>query len=138
MTMRIRTYSELIAYDSFDDRFEYLKLSGEVGIATFGFDRHINQAFYGSYEWRSVRNHVLIRDNGCDLGIPEFEIHISPLIHHVNPVSLNDILERQDWIFDPEFLITTTKKTHNAIHYGKPSPYPKVVASRVPGDTKLW
>lgn len=138
MTTKIRTYSELSVYESYDDRFEYLKLGGEVGVATFGFDRYVNQAFYTSREWRSVRQHVLIRDDGCDLGVFGFEIHTSVLIHHMNPVSVHDILAREDWIFDPEFLITTTKKTHNAIHYGNPSPYPKVVARREPGDTRLW
>lgn len=137
MTMS-KTYSELAFFDSFDDRFDYLKLGGEVGVATFGFDRYVNQAFYRSREWRSVREQVLIRDDGCDLGMAGFEIHVSPLIHHMNPVGLSDILGREDWIFDPEFLITTTKKTHNAIHYGNPSPYPKVVSRREPGDTRLW
>lgn len=133
-----RTYSELIVLGSFEERFDYLKLDGEVGVATFGFDRYVNQAFYTSAQWRSIRQHVLIRDDGCDLGVQGFEIHASPLIHHINPVSERDILGREDWIFDPEFLITTTKKTHNAIHFGNPSPYPKVVAAREPGDTRLW
>lgn len=135
---RLRRYSELINLESFDERFEYLKLGGEVGAATFGFDRYVNQAFYTSREWRSVRHSVLIRDNGCDLGVFGFEIHVSPLIHHMNPVSLSDIVNRDEWILDPDFLITTSKKTHNAIHYGTPSPYPKVVTERVVGDTRLW
>lgn len=135
---KIRRYSDLINLDSFEERFEYLKLGGEVGASTFGFDRYVNQAFYTSREWRSIRQHVLIRDNGCDLGVFGFEIHVSPLIHHMNPVGLSDIVNRDESILDPDFLITTSKKTHNAIHYGTPSPYPKVVTARVAGDTRLW
>ena len=136
--MRVRTYSDLIQHESFDDRFEYLKLGGQVGRETFGFDRHVNQAFYTSYEWRRVRDHVIVRDQGCDLGVEGYDILTQLLIHHVNPLTLDDILEREEWILDPEFLITTTNNTHNAIHYGTPSPYPKVVLSRSPGDTRLW
>lgn len=135
---KIRRYSDLINLDSFEERFEYLKLGGEVGASTFGFDRYVNQAFYTSREWRSIRQRVLIRDNGCDLGVFGFEIHVSPLIHHMNPVGLSDIVNRDESILDPDFLITTSKKTHNAIHYGTPSPYPKVVTARVAGDTRLW
>lgn len=133
-----KSYSELRLLESFEDRFEYLRLGGGVGQATFGFDRHINQIFYGSAEWQSIRDHVLLRDNGCDLGVRGYEIHISPLIHHINPMTVQDILDRSEWILDPDFLITTTHDTHNAIHYGSPSPYPKTVIQRVPGDTRLW
>lgn len=134
----IRTYSELSRLDTWDERFEYLKLGGGVGRSTFGFDRHINQRFYMSREWQDVRRHVLIRDEGCDLGILGYEIHVGPLIHHMNPMGVDDILHREDWILDPEFLITTTHDTHNAIHYAKENPYPKVVTERTPQDTKLW
>lgn len=134
----IRRYSELINIETFEDRFDYLKLGGEVGVETFGFDRYLNQAFYTSHEWRSIRHFVLLRDNGCDLGVYGFEIHVSPLIHHMNPVDREDLLNKEDWILDPDFLITTSKRTHNAIHYGAPSPYPKVVSERVRGDTRLW
>ena len=133
-----RCYAELIQLESFDDRFEYLKLGGEVGEITFGFDRHINQTFYRSHEWQNIRQHVIARDNGCDLGVEGYEIHTELLIHHVNPIGIDDILNNEDWVLNPEFLITTTKDTHNAIHYGGRIAYPKVVAERSPNDTKLW
>lgn len=134
----IRTYSGLRQLNTFEERFEYLKLGGGVGQATFGFDRYINQAFYASREWKSIRNTVILRDNGCDLGVPGYEIHVELLIHHMNPMTAEDIEHGESWILDPHFLITTTKQTHNAIHYGTPNPYPKVVAARSPGDTRLW
>ena len=137
-TLVTKTYGELITFPTFEERLEYLRLGGGVGHATFGFDRHINQHFYRSHEWKRVRRLVLLRDNGCDLGIPGYEIHVEPLIHHINPLSVEDVVHRADWILDPEFLITTTHDTHNAIHYGTTSPYPKVVAERIPNDTKLW
>lgn len=136
--MRIKRYSELTYYNTFDERLDYLQLEGAVGRATFGFDRHINQRFYTSHEWQRVREYVIFRDNGCDLGIPGYEIHVGPLIHHINPMSVDDILNREAWILDPEFLIMTTHDTHNAIHFGGNNPYPKVVAERAPNDTKLW
>lgn len=136
--MRTRTYSELSRLDTWDERFEYLKLGGSVGRSTFGFDRYINQQFYMSREWQSVRREVAIRDNGCDLGVPGYEIHVQPLIHHMNPIGVDDILHKEEWILDPEFLITTTHNTHNAIHYGKERAYPRVVTERAPQDTKLW
>lgn len=134
----IRSYSELSQLTTFEERFEYLKLGGGVGRATFGFDRYINQTFYTSHEWQSIRHHVILRDNACDLGIFGYEIHISPLIHHMNPMTAEDIIGKEDWILDPEFLITTVHRTHNAIHYGIDDPYPKVVMERTPSDTKLW
>lgn len=133
-----RRYSELSRLVSFQDRFDYLKLSGDVGRSTFGFDRYVNQTFYRSREWHDVRDYVLVRDQGRDLGIEGYEIQINPLIHHMNPMSIDDIRQKEAWILDPEFLITTTQVTHNAIHYGTESPFPKVVMSREPGDTKLW
>jgi hypothetical protein len=133
-----RSYSEMANYETFDERFEYLKLGGGVGRATFGFDRHINQQFYTSPEWHSVRNHILIRDNGCDLGIIGYEIHVNALIHHMNPMDVNDILHRESWILDPEFLVLTTNLTHNNIHFGVDRKLPKVVTERTPSDTKLW
>jgi len=133
-----RCYSELKRLDSFDERYEYLKLEGGVGRSTFGFDRHINQAFYRSRQWRDVRNFVLYRDDGCDLGVLGHEIHVNPLIHHMNPMGIDDILHGDESILDPEFLITTTHHTHNAIHFGVENNGPKVVTERSPGDTKLW
>lgn len=136
--MMTRTYLEMVRFDTFEERFEYLKLGGGVGRSTFGFDRYINQQFYASREWKDIRNHVILRDNGCDLGVEGYEIHDSPLIHHINPMVPEDIVHGETWILDPEFLITTTHNTHNAIHYGGESLIPKVVAERAPNDTKLW
>lgn len=134
-----RSYSELSKFKTFDERFEYLKLGGGVGHATFGFDRYINQQFYLSREWQDVRQKVILRDDGCDLGVNGYEIYVGPLlIHHMNPMNVEDIVHGEDWILDPEFLITTTHNTHNAIHYGVRDAYPKVVIQRTPEDTKLW
>jgi hypothetical protein len=115
-----------------------LKLGGGIGRATFGFDRYINQEFYTSMEWKDIRNHVIVRDNGCDLAFPGYEIQVEPLIHHMNPVRAEDIIHKEAWILDPEFLILTTHRTHNDIHFGVSSSYPKVVTQRKPRDTKLW
>lgn len=135
---RIRTYSEMVREESFEDRFEYLKLEGIVGRSTFGFDRYINQQFYASPEWKSVRQHVILRDDGCDLGVEGYEIHGDLLVHHINPVDVDAIVHRHDWIMDPEFLVTTTQSTHNAIHYGDRSLLKLAYQPRNPGDTKLW
>jgi hypothetical protein len=138
MSMRNRTYSELVRYTTFEDRFAYLKLDGAVGSQTFGFDRYLNQMFYSSHEWKTIREYVIIRDNGCDLGVQGYEIHANLLIHHINPMTQEDIVHQEEWILDPEFLITTTHNTHNTIHYGNESLLPKVVPERKPGDTRLW
>lgn len=138
MTTMIRCYSELRRLESFDERLEYLRLHGDVGRSTFGFDRYINQRFYTSYEWKMARQSVILRDSGCDLGVRGFEIHANILIHHLNPVTVDDIVHGEDWIFDPEYLITTTQKTHNAIHYGDVSHGPATVTQRQQGDTRLW
>lgn len=135
---KVRRYSELSALQTFDERFEYLKLGGGVGHSTFGFDRYLNQHFYSSREWQDVRNLVIVRDQGCDLGISGYEIHINLLIHHINPMNIADIVGQESWVLDPEYLITTSHRTHNAIHYGTDKPYPKVVLERTPNDTKLW
>lgn len=136
--MTIRTYSELVRFDTFQDRYEYLKLGGRVGSSTFGFDRHLNQTLYHSKEWKTVRNHVIVRDAGCDLAVFGYEIHSGILVHHMNPIDVDDIIDAEDHILDPEFLITTTKLTHNAIHYGNFNIIPKPFSERVSGDTKLW
>lgn len=133
-----KRYSELVQYDSFEDRFEYLKLDGGVGDSTFGYNRRLNQRFYNSREWHDVRNFVIVRDGGCDLGVPGYEIHVNLLIHHINPMVPDDILHGESWILDPEFLISTTHDTHNAIHFGTVNPYPKTILERTPGDTRLW
>lgn len=136
--MTIRTYSELIRLSLFEDRFRYLSLKGQVGEATFGFDRYINQAFYRSAQWRSIRHEVIVRDNGCDLGVEGFEIHERVIIHHMNPMRVADIVGDDSSILDPEFLICVTHKTHNAIHYGDERLLPQPLIERRPGDTKLW
>jgi hypothetical protein len=136
--MRIRRYSELRRLETFEERFEYLRLDGEVGDPTFGFARWMNQRVYTSPQWRQVRDFVIVRDDGCDLGVPGHGIHSGLLVHHLNPVTVEDIEHGRDWILDPEYLITTSKRTHNAIHYGDESLLPQPVAPRRPGDTKLW
>ncbi len=136
--MGIRTYAELSQIGTFEERFQYLKLRGMIGTITFGFDRWINQNFYKSREWNSVRNHVIVRDNGCDLGILGYEIISGLLVHHMNPILLEDLRHGEEWILDPNFLITTSLRTHNAIHYGDERLLPRGPIVRRPGDTKLW
>lgn len=114
----IRTFSELSQLATFEERFRYLQLSGSVGKDTFGFDRYINQQFYRSREWKSIRDHVIVRDNGCDLGVEGYEIYGRIYIHHMNPIMLKDIKDSTEFLLNPEYLITTTLNTHNAIHYG--------------------
>ena len=138
MSLMIRTYSELRQFDTFLERFRYLELKGSVGRSTFGFDRHVNQRFYRSSEWRNVRHHVISRDLGCDLGVADHEIYDKVLIHHMNPMTIDDIADGNDAIIDPQFLICTSHKTHNAIHFGDESQLPKLPVTRSPGDTKLW
>lgn len=133
-----RTFSDLRRFSTFDERFKYLKLRGQVAHSTFGRDRYINQAFYTSAQWREVRQAVILRDNGCDMGLPGFEIHSGLYIHHMNPITAEDIDSANPDILDPEFLITVTHATHNAIHYGNESLLPRPNVARKPGDTKLW
>lgn len=135
---RIRSYSEVRLFNTIDERYEYLKLMGTVGKRTFGWDRHYNQRFYHSSEWRKIRDQVIIRDDGCDLGIPGFEIGGKILIHHMNPIWIDDLLSHNSVILDPEFLICVSDRTHQAIHYGDRSLLPQVPSPRYPGDTKLW
>lgn len=134
----IRRYSELRQFDSFIDRYRYLKLIGQVGVDTFGIDRYINQMLYKSRKWRDVRREVLLRDNGCDLGVDGYEIGDKIIVHHMNPITLEDIEEEKEYIFDPEFLISTSFRTHNAIHYGDEELLPRLPVERVRGDTCLW
>lgn len=133
-----RTYSELRRLSTFEERYHYLELRGRVGESTFGFDRHINQRFYTSRQWRQVRHEVIARDMGCDLGIEGYEIFSGLYIHHMNPMTVRDIVHGDDSILDPEYLITTTHKTHNAIHYGDERLLARPLAERTPGDTTLW
>ena len=134
----IRRYSELHRIETFEDRYKYLALQGRVGDTTFGFDRYLNQRFYSSGEWKQLRQYVLYRDNACDLGVEGYEIHSKLIIHHMNPMTIGDIVHREEAILDPEFLITTTLRTHNAIHYGDERLLVKAPVVRKPGDTKLW
>lgn len=133
-----RCYSELRRIENFEDRYQYLALHGMVGDSTFGFDRYINQQFYRSTQWRQIRHHVIARDNGCDLGIEGYEIFSNLVIHHMNPMNRDDIVHGDEDILDPEFLITTSHRTHNAIHFGDERLLPRPLAPRQPGDTRLW
>ena len=135
----IRTYSELISLPTYIERFNYLKLGGRVGTDTFGFDRHLNQMLYQrDPKWKSVRDHVIIRDNGCDLATEGYEIHGKIIVHHMNPISIEDIMNNRDWIFDPEFLICTVHNTHNAIHYGDERLLSLGPVVRTKNDTCPW
>ena len=139
MTMKnIKTYSELITISTFEERFEYLKLDGQVGVETFGFNRYLNQAFYKSDEWLSIRDYVITRDNGCDLGMEGYEIYGRILIHHINPITKDDIIQRSRILLDPENLITTVKRTHDAIHYGDSNLLIKAPIERRKNDTCPW
>lgn len=136
-TTVIRTYSELVKLDNFLDRFDYLKLSGIVGAETFGFDRYLNQALYSSIIWKKSRRNTILRDNGCDLGLEDYPLDRA-LVHHMNPITLEQIENRDPIIFDEEFLITVSHNTHNAIHYGDQTLLPQPLIERRPGDTLLW
>lgn len=134
----IKTYSELITIPTFEERFEYLKLDGRVGAETFGFDRYLNQAFYKSDEWLSIRDYVITRDNGCDLGVEGYEIYGRIIIHHMNPITKEDILQRSKFLIAPEYLITTIKRTHDAIHYSDSNLLVKAPIERSKNDTCPW
>lgn len=139
MTMKnIKTYSELITIPTFEERFEYLKLDGQVGVETFGFNRYLNQAFYKSDEWLSIRDYIITRDNGCDLGMEGYEIYGRILIHHINPITKDDIIQRSRILLDPENLITTVKRTHDAIHYGDSNLLMRAPIERRKNDTCPW
>lgn len=134
----IRTYSELITLPTFKERFNYLKLDGLVGESTFGFDRYLNQMFYRSQRWKEIRDFVIIRDNGCDLGVEGYEIHSTIVIHHMNPITIEDIKKETEFLLDPEFLICTIHNTHNAIHYGDENLLIKAPIERSKNDTCPW
>jgi hypothetical protein len=138
MTTPSRSYSELIQLKTFEERFDYLSLQGEVGRSTFGFDRWINQQFYTSREWRQLRQKMIVRDEGCDLGAEGYEIHTRLIVHHMNPLRQIDIVHGTAHALNPEFLICTTHATHNAIHYGDKTLLAKPYEPRRSGDTKLW
>jgi hypothetical protein len=136
--MIIRRYSELKHIETFEERFNYLKLNGSVGKETFGFDRYLNQIFYSSPEWKKIRREVIIRDNGCDLGIADYNIQGQILIHHMNPISKDDIINRSDILLNPEYLVCVSLNTHNAIHYSDESLLSLLPNERSKNDTCPW
>lgn len=137
--MRQRSYKELMQLDTLQDRLEYLKLRGEVGARTFGSNRFLNQTFYSSKQWHEVRNEVILRDNSCDLAVPDYELIDRVIIHHINPITIDDVKdENWDKLLNPDNLITTSYTTHQAIHYGNDSLIPIIPIERKPNDTKLW
>lgn len=134
----IRCYSDLILLESFKERYDYLKLHGKVGEETFGLDRYVNQSLYRSRKWKRIRAQVIIRDNGCDLGVDGRELSEYIIVHHMNPITLEDIEEERDSVFDPEYLICCSTRTHKAIHFGDENLLPKEFIGRRPNDTCLW
>lgn len=133
-----RSYSELIRIPTFEERYRYLREHAGVGVATFGFERWLNQAFYTSSEWRDVRQEVIARDLGCDLGIEGHEVWKQIIVHHMNPLTIHEVRGHESVILDPEYLISVSLRTHNAIHYGTEDQLDKPLVQRAPGDTKLW
>lgn len=136
--MSIRCYSELITLPTYKERFNYLQLNGQVGQDTFGFDRYLNQNFYRSREWKRLRDQIILRDNGCDLGVEGYEIYGRVLIHHMNPITIRDIESMSEYLLNPEYLISTVHNTHNAIHYGDESLLITVPIERTKNDTCPW
>lgn len=134
--MVIRTFDELRTLRTFDERFEYLRLNGKVSDLTFGFDRYLNQEFYKSKIWLKVRDDIIVRDMGCDLGLDGYEIYKDIIIHHMNPIKIEDIRDRTDYLLNPNYLICTCLRTHNSIHYGTRSP--NIIVERSRGDTCPW
>ena len=139
MMMSIKTYSELILLPTFEERFRYLRLGGRVGEETFGFDRYLNQEFYQrDPEWKKIRRFVIRRDNGCDLAVPDRIIDRMIIVHHMNPITIDDLIHRTDFLLDPEFLVSTVKNTHDAIHYGNEDLLIKAPVERTMNDTCPW
>lgn len=137
MTMT-RSYTELSRLTTLEERFDYLQLGGTIGESTFGFDRWMNQQFYRSREWQQARNYVIVRDMGGELGLDDWQIRGNPVVHHLIPLTMDDIENATNNLLDPEFLISCSLRTHNAIHYGDRSLLPQTFVERTPGDTKLW
>ena len=133
-----RSYLEMIKYPTYEERLQYLMLAGSVGYETFGYDRWVNQALYSSSEWREFRHRVIIRDGGCDLGVEGYEIQTRPLIHHINPITKDMVINRDPMIFDMNNVVTTTHQTHNAIHYGHDTNIRSGPVTRRPNDTCPW
>ena len=137
-TGNIRTYSEMITLKTYEERFDYLKIGGRVGLETFGYDRYLNQILYNTKQWKKFRREIIIRDNACDLACEGYEINYRILVHHINPITVEDIINRNPMIFDPENAITTTHRTHNAIHYGDKNLLILQPVERTPNDTCPW
>ena len=137
-TGNIRTYSEMITLKTYEERFDYLKIGGQVGRETFGYDRYLNQILYNTKQWKKFRREIIIRDNACDLACEGYEINYRILVHHINPITVEDIINRNPMIFDPENTITTTHRTHNAIHYGDKNLLMLQPMERTPNDTCPW
>ena len=133
-----RCYTELKRLKTFKDRYEYLRLAGIVGESTFGFDRYLNQLLYTSSKWKKLRNEIIIRDNGCDLGVEGYDLRHRIIVHHMNPLTIKEVEEVSDDIFNPEFLICVSQRTHNAIHYGDERLLPHDIVERRPNDTCPW
>ena len=138
MGRRIRTYPELASIEGFEERYDYLSVRSQVGIDTFGYERWLNQDFYASVLWKQARQEVIARDRGCDLGVPGHEIYDRIIVHHMNPIAVGDITSADSAIIDPRYLICTSHRTHNAIHYGDRSLLAQPLVQRRAGDTKLW
>lgn len=136
--MMIKTYSELIAFPTYKERFRYLQLKGAVGKDTFGYDRYLNQILYNSQEWKRFRDKIIIRDNGCDLACEGYDIHGRILVHHINPIRVDDVVNRNPIVFDPENVVCVTHNTHNAIHYGDESLLILAPVERTKNDTCPW
>lgn len=136
---KIKTYSDLIKLNTFEERFKYLEIGGHIGIESFGFNRYLNQNFYRSQEWLQLRDQIILRDNGCDLGVDGYPINGRIMIHHINPITVEDVLDRNPDIFNPEYLICVSHATHNAIHYGDDSYTDRYkIVERKPNDTIPW
>lgn len=136
--MKIRTWQELVRYETFEERYRYLKLGGEVGKETFGHERYLNQRFYTSREWRNLRHHVIARDLARDLALEGYDLHEKIIVHHMNPMMVEDLLEGNEDVLNPDYLISVSHRTHNAIHFGDDKQLLDPVVIRRPGDTRLW
>lgn len=138
LKMSLRNFRELISLSTFEDRYEYLRIGGVVGSDTFGAERYLNQAFYTSREWKNVRHAVIARDEGCDMSMPGYEIYEKPIVHHMNPISVEDVMDGNPDILNPEYLVLVSHQTHNAIHYGNRAQLRVAIPERFTGDTQLW
>ncbi len=138
MQKKLRTYGEMIMLPTFEERYEYLRVPGKLGVATFGFDRALNQAFYTSREWKLLRNHVIVRDNSCDLAMPDRSIFANVRVHHMNPLSVDDIKDNVDLLLNPDYVVCVSLSTHNAIHFGNKDNLITLPTERRKGDTLLW